>query len=175
MSVYRFLSNAPRALKRALLPDATAGELKALSYTASTTITIVRTESKIINYTISVASITPPAGTTLGKIIVTAQYLDYDGVPKTGSVVFIPDTVLIDQYYKLIYTPKTYTANLDINGVINIQLPASDDPDLVPADIMRYRVQENLMDGSGRIMSNIKIPYSAISTGYDLSLITSWN
>jgi len=110
-------------------------------------------------------------GISLDKILVTAQYLEYDGTPKMGSVVFTPSTVLIDQAARQIFTPKTYTAILDANGQIAINLPASDDPDLKPLDVMRYRVQENIVDG--RTMNSIKIPYSALALGYDLSLITT--
>lgn len=116
-----------------------------------------------------VARIVPSQTIRLNKVPVTAQYLDYDGTPKIGTVTFTPSVVLIDSANKQMFMPKAYVAILDIDGKISIDLPASDDPDLIPFDIMRYALQENIIDG--RFIASVKIPYLALFTGYDLTSI----
>ena len=105
--------------------------------------------------------------TNLNKVTVRAQYVDFDGNPMAGSVVFTPSVVAIDVAGKKILFPKQYTANLDTNGAIAVQVPASDDPDMLP-NIITYTVTENIAPG-GRTFSNIQIPYAALAAGFDLS------
>jgi hypothetical protein len=106
--------------------------------------------------------------TNLDKVVVRAQYVDFDGNSMAGSVVFTPSTTVIDVAGKKILFPKQYVANLDSNGSIAIQIPASDDPDILP-NIFTYKVQENI--GNGRIFNNIQIPYASLATGFDLSTV----
>jgi len=106
--------------------------------------------------------------TNLNTVNVTAQYLDYDGNPLTGTVVFTPSTIVIDVPGKKILFPKSYTASLNANGQMSIAIPASDDPDVLP-NIFTYSIQENVTNG--RKLNGIQIPYSAISSGFDLSQI----
>jgi hypothetical protein len=106
--------------------------------------------------------------TNLDKVPVTAQYLDYDGTPQIGSVSFIPLTVAIDGVGKKILIPKRYIALLDSNGTININIPASDDPDIQPLN-MPYTIIENITNG--RVFTNVIIPYANKNIGFDLSTI----
>lgn len=106
--------------------------------------------------------------TNLDRVTVTAQYLDYDGTPLTGSVVFTPSTVLVDATGKKILYPKAYTASLNASGQISISIPASGDPDIIPSNFV-YSVKENI--SGGRTFSNIQIPYAYVGSSFDLSQI----
>jgi hypothetical protein len=96
-------------------------------------------------------------GGQFNKVVVTAQYLDYDGTPLAGTVTFVPNRWVINQARGQIVLVKSYSAALNSNGKISIPIPASDDPDIIPFDVLRYTVTENITDNN-RVLKNVKIP-----------------
>lgn len=108
----------------------------------------------------------PASVNDLNYITVTGIYQSYTGTPLTGTVSFMPSTVLLDIAAGVIMMPVVFTATLDSNGAFSIDLPATDDPDITPSG-WTYAVQENVP--SGRRYS-ISIPYN--SPGGIISLLS---
>lgn len=70
----------------------------------------------------------------LTLITVTGQFIDLTGTPCVGTVTFKPSysNVLKDDAAPVSIVPITLTATLDGTGAISINLPATDDPDIIP-------------------------------------------
>lgn len=79
------------------------------------------------------------------RITVTATYLNMDGTPATGSVLFRP-TAEKSSIASTIVLPSPITAQLDVNGSISVQLPATTDPDLQVTG-WHYKVVERVPGG----------------------------
>lgn len=81
------------------------------------------------------------------KVPVTAKYLGFDGEPLKGSVIFTPTAVVsVGDSVVVPQTGTRLTATLDPNGIISINLPATNDPDLRTSGWV-YQVQENFKGG----------------------------
>lgn len=92
----------------------------------------------------------------LNYITVVGKYETYTGAPLSGTVSFMPSTVLLDAAADVIMMPVTFTVTLAVDGSFSIDLPATDDPDISPVG-WTYAVQENVP--SGRRYS-ISVPYN---------------
>jgi hypothetical protein len=70
----------------------------------------------------------------LTTVTVHGQILDPDGLtPAVGTVTFRTLIELRDTVDNVVYTPAAYVATLDLAGEFTIVVPATDNPDLVPA------------------------------------------
>src|SRR5574337_505640 len=98
----------------------------------------------------------PSLPNTWTTINVFATYMHSDGSPASGSVLFDMPSVLILSSNTIVYK-RTLVASLDSNGTIGIDLPATNDPDVVPTD-WTYAVTELIGDNRPR-MYNIKVDY----------------
>jgi hypothetical protein len=101
-----------------------------------------------------------PASWTL--ITLTGTFFTTDGLPAQGSVVFTPrQIVTIDG---VVVTPSPITAELDLNGQIEVQLPSTDDPQL---DVTgwTYHVRVNIENGPPAF--NIEVPYDGGPLEFD--------
>ena len=97
-------------------------------------------------------------------IRVTARYLLRDGSVPTGHVTFSsPQIVLADG---AIVMPVDIVATLDGNGAVDIQLPATNDPDVSPAG-WAYTVQERIDGCAGR-----RFAMAVDANGGDIDLAT---
>lgn len=91
-------------------------------------------------------------------VTVTAQYINPDGSPSQGEVKFDINTPgrIVNEDAAIITTPLTVVATLDADGRIEVDLPASDDPDVAPA--FTWQVTEYLLPN--RLYTyEIEIPY----------------
>jgi len=78
---------------------------------------------------------------------ITAHYLLRDGRVPTGTVTFSsPQIVLVDG---TIVMPVDIVVPLDVNGYIDVLIPATNDPDVSPAG-WAYTVQERIDGCAGR-------------------------
>lgn len=70
----------------------------------------------------------------LTTVTLHGQILELDGLtPAVGTVTFKTLIELNDIVDNVTYSPSTFVATLDVNGEFTIVLPATDNPDLVPA------------------------------------------
>jgi hypothetical protein len=101
-------------------------------------------------------------------ITITGKFIDLAGNPCTGTVTFSPNysSVLDDQVNLISIVPIVLTAALDGTGAISINLPATDDPDIVPRG-WSYTVKYNFA-GFTQTYS-IAVPYNGGSI--DLSTV----
>jgi hypothetical protein len=104
------------------------------------------------------ADMPPDVGvcTVRGKIAIAGQIVgtdpDPDHVPASGRVVFVPTVrKLLHVGSNTTYVANTVTAILDADGYFEVQLVATNDPDLQPLD-WAYRVTFRL-DNSGTMPS----------------------
>jgi len=98
-------------------------------------------------------------------VTITGTFVDYQGNPCSGSVVFeSKQVVVIDN---TIVVPKQIVATLDNNGSISVSIPSTNDPDLNVTG-WSYKVYENISP-IGRVPYNIFVPYT--STTLDLATI----
>lgn len=98
---------------------------------------------------------------------VTGKYVLLDGSPATGTVKFTGKTVLTSAGTDTLVIPASITATLDGNGAFAVNLPATDDPDITPAN-WTYTVAEQFTNGTGRTF-DMDVPISMIGTGIDIS------
>lgn len=96
---------------------------------------------------------------------VTAQYLDPDGRPAQGEVRFEMNTPrALNSDARIIVSSRPIEVDLDAEGRIEVMLPATNDPDVVPS--FTWRVQESFLPN--RYYSyEIEIPHDV--TEIDLS------
>lgn len=102
-----------------------------------------------------------------GKVTVTGRYVYLDGTPVQGSVKFTGKVVATSAATDTIIVPATVVANLDENGEISVDLPATDDPDIAPGG-WTYKVTETFPKGGGRTFE-MDVPIAAAGLGIDLS------
>lgn len=98
---------------------------------------------------------------------VTGRYVYLDGTPAAGSIRFTGKVVAVSDATDTIIVPTTVVAELDLSGAFSVDLPATDDPDILPGG-WTYTVKENLTGGGGRSY-DIDVPLAAAATGLDLS------
>lgn len=95
---------------------------------------------------------------------VTARYALRDGRVPTGSVTFSSPQIL--RADGVIVMPADIVATLDADGAIDIQLPATNDPDVSPQG-WAYTVQERIDGCAGR-----RFAMTADAAGGDIDLAT---
>lgn len=95
---------------------------------------------------------------------VTARYLLRDGSVPTGTVTFSSQQIL--RADGAIVMPVDIVAQLDGNGAIDLQLPATNDPDISPAG-WAYTVQERIDGCAGR-----RFAMAVDAAGGDIDLAT---
>lgn len=105
-----------------------------------------------------------PLPVDYNTVNVTGRYTYLDGTPAVGSVRFTGKTVAISDATDTVILPSTVVATL-VDGAFSIQLPATDDPDVVPNG-WTYEVEERFTNGGGRKFE-IDVPVAA--TRIDLS------
>jgi len=75
------------------------------------------------------------------------HFVGLTGAPIVGSVTFTAQTdVLISSTTSTVVVPQSITVQLDIHGKLDIVVPATDDPDIIPTDFT-YLVKENWAGG----------------------------
>lgn len=95
---------------------------------------------------------------------ITARYLLRDGRVPTGTVTFSsPQIVLVDG---TIVMPVDIVVPLDVNGYIDVLIPATNDPDVSPAG-WAYTVQERIDGCAGR-----RFAMAVDANGGDIDLAT---
>ncbi len=104
-----------------------------------------------------------PADITLVTVVRT--YLGSDGVPVSGNLTFRPTAEYRDITSKVTIVPRTTRSTL-INGVLNVILAATNDPDTT-ADF-QYKVAENFPGGR---KYTIAVPFTSVSPVELYSLI----
>lgn len=75
------------------------------------------------------------------------HFVGLDGVPIVGSITFTAMTArLIAATSQTIIIPRALQVDLDPDGFMDILVPATDDPDIIPNGFT-YQVQENWIGG----------------------------
>lgn len=87
-----------------------------------------------------------PFPSNITRITVTARYVDLQGNPAQGNVLFTPTSSLINPTDGSIIIAQTITKTLDANGELSILLPVTDDTDAIPVNFT-YTIQEQWPDG----------------------------
>ena len=98
---------------------------------------------------------------------VRGRYVYLDGTPVQGSIRFTGKVVATSAATDTIIVPASITVQLDANGQFSVDLPATDDPDILPGG-WTYRVTEQFTGGGGRTFE-MDVPIAAQATGIDLS------
>lgn len=81
----------------------------------------------------------------VATIVVLGEYVDYEGNPIAGQVIFRVPKALRNALADQILIPSAFVATLDANGRFTATLPASDDPDF--HETFEYRVEEGFAGG----------------------------
>lgn len=100
---------------------------------------------------------------------VRGKYVYLNGAPAAGFVQFAGKIVAVSDSTNTIIMPATITATLDANGQFEVNLPATNDPNIQPNGFT-YTVTEQLSGGYGRTY-DIDVPLEAVGSGVDLSEI----
>jgi len=82
---------------------------------------------------------------SINTVTVTGTFVDFEGTPIVGQVRFVLSTLLRNPTGDQIVVPSTVTRTLDSNGSFTVDLPATDDTDVIPNFI--YTVQETFTKG----------------------------
>lgn len=98
---------------------------------------------------------------------VRGRYVYLDGAPAQGQIRFTGKVLATSDATDTIIVPTTITATLDENGYFQVNIPATDDPDILPGG-WTYTVQEALISGGGRTFE-LDVPLAAKVEGIDLS------
>lgn len=98
---------------------------------------------------------------------VRGRYVYLDGTPATGQIRFTGKVIVTSGATDTIIVPTSITATLDASGGFTVNLPATDDPDVLPNG-WTYTVEEKLTPGGTRTF-DIDVPLSAKAAGIDLS------
>ena len=84
---------------------------------------------------------------------------------------FTPSGVITGQQANEIVYPVEFVAQIQTDGTISVVLPATNDPDLVPA--FQYSVTESIINSSASSRKyNITLPYNAVGGTIDISDIS---
>ena len=82
---------------------------------------------------------------SINTVTVTGTFVDFEGTPIVGQVRFVLSSLLRNPTGDQIVVPSTVTKTLDSNGSFTIDLPATDDTDVIPN--FTYTVQETFTKG----------------------------
>ncbi|MEQ7008477.1 glycosyl hydrolase family 28-related protein [Actinopolymorpha sp. B17G11] len=100
-------------------------------------------------------------------VTVRGKYVYLDGSPVQGTVRFTGKVVAVSAATNTIIIPASRTATLSPGtGEFTIDLPATDDPDVLPGG-WTYTVEERFSGGGGRTFQ-LEVPLSAQAGGIDL-------
>ena len=102
-------------------------------------------------------------------VTVRGGYVYLDGSPAAGRVTFTGKTIATSAATRTMIVPATITATLDNTGRFEIQLPATNDPDIQPNG-WTYKVEEKFNAGGGRTFE-IDVPVSAKESGIELATV----
>lgn len=100
------------------------------------------------------------------KVPLTGKYADAKGNPLTGTIRFTPSVRVADVTDRVMVVPATFEAVLDAEGAFSIELPATDDPDIVPSGFT-YTVVEEITGGE---TYSIELSVTALPGGVDLTI-----
>lgn len=107
-----------------------------------------------------------PANIT--TVPVRGKFIGSDGVPVSGNVLFTPKPVrLVDAAVLTVIVGRTVTMTLDEDGAGEIQLAATDDPDVVPFE-WTYAVSEGFEGGA---TYEIEVPIAQAASGIELATV----
>lgn len=95
-------------------------------------------------------------GPALTTVVVTGNYVDYEGTPIEGQIRFSSSTVLQNGTDDQMVAPTTVVVPL-VNGSFSVTLPATNDPDILPNPFV-YSVEESFPSGRSY---TITLPYTA--------------
>ena len=104
----------------------------------------------------------------LSTITVTGTYIDIQGNPIAGQILFTPRSVVRDPSAKTILINSTIVVNLDTNGQFTTSLVVTDDPDASPSGFTYY-VQEAFVGGRS---FDMLLPSSTVGGTLDLSQVS---
>jgi len=82
----------------------------------------------------------------LSTVTLEGTYVDLQGNPVAGSVTFTPTTIIKDEDQNQIIINTTISAVLDANGSFSVELPVTNDTDVVPQPFA-YLVEEVFSGG----------------------------
>ena len=82
----------------------------------------------------------------LSTVTLTGTYVDIQGSPISGSVVFTPQSIIKDTDQNQIVINQPLSATLNSSGEFSIVLPITDDTDVAPVPFA-YEVEEVFSDG----------------------------
>lgn len=84
------------------------------------------------------------------RVSVCGTFIKPTGIPARGSVRFTMRPLTVNNVTDLTITANSVVANLDASGHFEIDLQATDDPDITPSGDWTYLVEEDLYDGPPR-------------------------
>lgn len=100
------------------------------------------------------------------KVRLTGKYADAKGNALSGRILFTPSVRVADVTDRVMVVPATFEAVLDVNGAFAVDLPATDDPDIVPSGFT-YSVVEDFTGGE---TYSIELSVTAPPEGIDLTI-----
>lgn len=86
-----------------------------------------------------------PIAGNITLVTVSGEYVDYEGAPIAGQVIFRLPTTLRNELADQIVVPSSYAATLNAFGQFSIVLPATDDPQFHQSFV--YTVEESFPGG----------------------------
>jgi hypothetical protein len=106
-----------------------------------------------------------PLPSDYNTVPVTGKFVYLDGTPASGIIRFTGKIAAISASSDTVILPNTITVNLEPDGSFLVNLPATDDPDILPNG-WTYSVEERFNAGGGR-KYEIDVPVG--SSGIDIS------
>lgn len=108
-----------------------------------------------------------PVTPNWNTVEVRGKYVGTDLAPISGRVIFTPKASrLVDQAALTTVIGKAISVTL-VNGAFTVELPATDDPDIVPSGFT-FAVKEDFTGGSTYDMS---VPLAAAGAGIDIATV----
>jgi hypothetical protein len=98
-------------------------------------------------------------------ITVSGQLLKVDGTPEIGTITFQAGVYALYSHDSIAQVPSRMSVALDANGIFEIEVPATDDPDWAPVD---WTYQLIIRLNNDYSIYEVSIPYD--SPGGELSL-----
>ncbi|MFE4651522.1 glycosyl hydrolase family 28-related protein [Streptomyces sp. NPDC056707] len=107
-----------------------------------------------------------PANITM--VTVFGRYIDFTGAPMQGTVTFTPSQKYVtDPGEDVLIFSAPLVATLDGTGAFSIEIPATDDPDVLPSGFT-WTVTEAFNRRAGRAPFSIAVPEDTPDPGIDL-------
>ena len=100
-----------------------------------------------------------PIGPSVTKITIAGNYVDFEGNPIQGQIRFTLGDVLRNPTDDQLVAPSSIVVPLS-GGAFTVELPATNDPDLVPNPFV-YTVEESFPGGR---TYTISVPYDSVGT-----------